>query len=242
MISCIVPTHNDSENLERTLKSCMANACVEEIIVVDDCSDAKHKKHIEAIAKQYFAILITNQINYGLAGSRNKGIEKATYDWIIPLDTGDEFYRAGIDQLWQEARRDSFKSDIYYGFITHGKDIKFAFAKKEITEEDFLTPVNPLFCSSLFSKDVWLKAGGYTMYPFSHYEDYSFWMKCWSVGAKFKYCNVQVYHHDDPGDSMLTELHEHTNAYKELARTSLQYGKNKKCYKPKFEGGRFFLT
>jgi len=239
MITVVIPTHNDADQLYDTIESCLLTALISEVIVVDDCSDGNNPRTVfdACFGKDISVRLFTNSINYGLAGSRNKGIDNATNDWIIPLDTGDWFYKGGVYGLWLEANKDGFQHDVYYGNITHKHDTshpKHHIAKPapEVTEEGFRSPVNPLFCSSLFSKEIWKKANGYTMRPHSFYEDMDFFCKVLSVGGKFKYCDVLVYHHDDPGGSMLSELHEHTEEYKEMSRIGLEYGNNKKCYKP----------
>jgi glycosyltransferase involved in cell wall biosynthesis len=238
MISVIIPTHNDSRDLEKSLFSCKYQRCVTEIIVVDDCSSKDHVPLVVELCDNYKAKYIRNDINYGLAGARNNGIHQAKNMWIIPLDTGDTFYDNGVDDLYDYATQDTMLHDIYYGCITdryprnHPKS-HIAYPNKNITKESFLKE-NPLFCSSLYSKDIWIKAGGYTMRPYSFYEDYDFWCKCFSVGAQFQYVNALIYHHANNGSSMLSELHSNTDKYKEMARVGLEYGTNKKCYKPRW--------
>jgi glycosyltransferase involved in cell wall biosynthesis len=234
MISVIIPTYNDAQDLERTVLSVIAQDVVTEIVVIDDCS-TEDVGLIDSLQQAYAFKLVRNQINYGLAGARNNGIHHAKYDLIFPLDTGDYLYDGGLDVLFNNI----FNNDICYGNITDRYDIfhpkhRLSYPVKNITEEDFKKD-NPLFCSSLFRKSIWKKAGGYTMRPHSFYEDYTFWCKCWSVGAKFKYVDFLVYHHANDGTSMLSELHEHTNEYKQMAQIGLEYGINKKCFKPNWK-------
>jgi glycosyltransferase involved in cell wall biosynthesis len=229
MISIIIPTFNDSQYLERAIKSCMNQDINTEIVVIDDCSNETHKGNINSLKEKYTFKLITNQINYGLAGSRNKGIEESKYNVIIPLDCDDVMYGNCLYKMYSEILNGN---DIVYGIISDGTEDKYVIAKPvdNITLESFLGE-NPLFCTSMFTKEIWKRAGGYPMFPFSVYEDMSFWCKCQSVGAKFKYINEMVYHHTNTGNSMLTELHSKTNEYKELARKGLDYATNKNCFR-----------
>jgi len=239
MITVILPTYNDSELLPKTISSCLGQPCIREIIVINDASTKEICRNtMEYIRMNNMCILINNEINYGLAGARNNAIHHAKYDWILPIDCGDTIYPSGAGKLLEAAEKDCFLSDVYYGNITDRYDTshsKHHIAKpnKNITKESFLKD-NPLFCSSLFSKEIWKKAGGYTMRPHSFYEDYDWWCKCFSVGAKFKYVDTLVYHHSYNENSMLSELHSHTNEYKEMSRIGLEYATNKNCYKPKW--------
>ena len=237
-VSVIIPVHNDAKYLKKSIDSALDQECVDDIIVVDDASNEENMEIVLDIHVEYFEVsYIRNEVNYGLSGSRNEGVHYANGKWIVPLDCGDWFYPGGLDALYESSQEGY--ADVLYGNITDKHDTShpkhhIAKPRPTITKEEFMSPVNPLFCSSLFKKEIWRKAGGYTMYPFSHYEDYSFWMKCFSVGAKFKYVDTLVYHHENDGNSMLSELHSNTNEYKKLARRSLEYGNNKKCYVPKF--------
>jgi len=222
MITCIIPTHNDSDQLIKTIDSCITEESVAEIIVINDASSAAISSDVIEYMMLMKCKYIVNDINYGLGGARNNAIQQAKYDWIIPLDTGDVFYLGGVNSLWDAACEDTFLSDVYYGNITDKyttDDPRHHIAKptKNITRESF-SKDNPLFCSSLFSKEIWKKAGGYTMREYSHYEDYGFWCKVLKAGGKFKYVDTLVYHHSSNDNSMLSTLHEHTDYFKRLAR------------------------
>lgn len=229
-IVVIIPTHNDSEYLERAVLSCKRQSIYVDILVVDDCSTWDHRANIITLGKKYDFWIMHNQINYGLAGSRNKGIEFCNHEAVICLDCDDYLYDDVLDHMSIEI----IKNDIVYGNITHGSDedlIKLkAWPNTWITKESF-SKENPLFCTSMFTRTIWQKAGGYPMFPYSIYEDYAFWCKCQSVGAKFKYIDKLIYHHTNRGDSMLSELHSKTNEYKELSRKGLDYSINKNCFR-----------
>jgi glycosyltransferase involved in cell wall biosynthesis len=255
-VSVIIPTHNDSETLKKAINSALnEKGSVCEVVVVDDCSDEEHEQRVLKIVDGYGYLekrrtkfggqsikLVRNSVCYGLAGARNRGIEEAEYYYIFCLDADDYVYEGGINELFIEALKK--EGDIYYGNITDRypqTDPRHHIAKptQDITKDDFLVD-NPLFCSSLFTKEIWRRAGGYTSRPHSFYEDYDFFAKCFSVGARFRYVPTLVYHHtNDQKPSMLNELHANTNEYKKLSQQGLNYGENKKCYVPKFVDGKY---
>jgi succinoglycan biosynthesis protein ExoO len=236
-VSVIIPTCNDSDTLNRAIESVKDEKCVSEIYLVDDASNEDHAMGVGWLADWHGCGLEINSVNYGLAGARNRGIERAKCKWIFVLDADDYVYQNGIDGLYFEAKKNEY--DIIYGCITDRypqTDPRHHIAKpkENITKDDFLVD-NPLFCSSLFTKEIWRRAGGYTSRGHSFYEDYDYFAKCFSVGAQFKYVNCLVYHHtNDQKPSMLDELHKNTNEYKKLSQQGLNYGENKKCYVPKF--------
>lgn len=59
-----------------------------ELLIIDDCSDKKSTDIIESYKDDRIK-LIHNEKNLGLAKSLNEGLELATTDYIIRMDTDD---------------------------------------------------------------------------------------------------------------------------------------------------------
>lgn len=97
-ISIIIPVYNDKDNLDYALFSIQkqnANRYIE-VIVVDDCSDCDYKKEISKFQLSGMDIkYFRNNENVGAGVSRQRGIEKATGDYISFLDSDD-----CINQIW----------------------------------------------------------------------------------------------------------------------------------------------
>src|SRR5450830_161127 len=91
-VSVIIPCYRDSATLERAIKSVLAQSYPAiQIIVVNDCSPESDE--IENIVSRYPQITyLRNQLNLGLAGSRNAGISIASGDYIALLDADDEYH------------------------------------------------------------------------------------------------------------------------------------------------------
>jgi glycosyltransferase involved in cell wall biosynthesis len=221
MISIIIPYYNDSEYLPQTLGSCLVQDVPVEIIVVNDASTILPsgiiRMLIDAISDQY----MVNKINLGLAESRDKGIEAARGEFILPLDTSDWIY-PNILRKMLNAIRDV---DIVYGDMTEKDDGKILSppGKDGITKEGMMK-MNQLWCTSLFRKSIWEKVGGYKNELHTSYEDYNFYCRCLMAGAKFKYIPEVIYRHTYNPNSMLSQLHKNTDYYNNLARRSLYEG------------------
>ncbi len=82
MITVVVLTHNDEATLDRTLESLTWS---EEIVVVDDSSTDKTVE----IAKKYSARIYSHALNDDFAAQRNFGLSKATFDWVLFVDSDE---------------------------------------------------------------------------------------------------------------------------------------------------------
>lgn len=89
-ISVIIPTYNRKKLLSRSLNSVLSQTRVaHEIIVVDDASN----DGTASMLRTQFPDVITLQHkkNLGVSAARNKGIKKASGNWLAFLDSDDEW-------------------------------------------------------------------------------------------------------------------------------------------------------
>ena len=94
-ISVIIPTCNRVETLPRALDSVLAQTLpVDEIIVVDDGSTDATADMVRA---SYPQVTLLQQPNRGVSAARNRGIRKATGDWIALLDSDDRWLPAKLE-------------------------------------------------------------------------------------------------------------------------------------------------
>jgi glycosyltransferase involved in cell wall biosynthesis len=85
--SIIIPNYNKEEYVEETLNSIFNQTYKNfEVIVIDDASS---DNSLEIIKKYDCIVLHTNRARAG--GARNKGLDHATGDYIIFLDSDDYF-------------------------------------------------------------------------------------------------------------------------------------------------------
>lgn len=89
-VSIIIPVYNVENYLRQCLDSVINQTYTQlEIICVNDGSPDNSSEILEAYAKKDRRVKIINQENQGLSGARNTGIEAATGDYIIFLDSDD---------------------------------------------------------------------------------------------------------------------------------------------------------
>lgn len=214
MVSIIVTTYNDHQYLIKALASCLQQDIEKEIIVVDDHSTLTMPDDLILFIKNNGIKVIFKGKNEGLSAARNTGIEEAKYDLIIPLDADDFFMPNSIKDLIGHVED---KYHVYYGNVYDDCSKQWEIPPSMyIVKQDFFRG-NPLYCSSLFKKEIWKANGGYTVREHAHYEDYNFWAKTFKLGYKFKYCSINVYHHTYRSEGMLQMLHKSTDELKAMA-------------------------
>lgn len=93
--SIIIPAYNISSYIKECAESVLNqktnNQFKFEIILVDDGSSDDTGMLCDEMAKQYKSIKTVHQMNQGLSGARNTGIEAAEGDYLLFLD-GDDFW------------------------------------------------------------------------------------------------------------------------------------------------------
>ncbi|CAH1522044.1 putative Glyco_trans_2-like domain-containing protein [Vibrio owensii] len=115
-ISVIIPTKNRPFFLERAYNSILNQSIqVNEIIVVDDCSDFQQYEFLNDNRVK----LIRNSTSLGGAASRNIGVSNATGDIIMFLDDDDSW---DIDKVKNQI---NFFKDDKIGIVFSGKKVVY---------------------------------------------------------------------------------------------------------------------
>lgn len=104
-ISVIVPIYK----VEKYLSCCLDSIINQtydplEIILVDDGSPDSCGKICEEYAKKDHRIKVIHKENGGLSDARNVGLEAATGDWIVFVDSDDFIHVQMIEQLWKTSK------------------------------------------------------------------------------------------------------------------------------------------
>lgn len=105
-ISAVVLTRNDEKYLEKCLKSL---SWCDELVVVDD----KSTDATMAIAKKYNANIYIHNLSNNFSQQRNFGLEKATNDWILFIDS-DEVVGSQLKNEIQEKMQNSLHINGYF--------------------------------------------------------------------------------------------------------------------------------
>jgi len=96
--SVIIPLYNKKPYIQRAIKSVLAQSYTEyEIIVVNDGSTDGGEEVVTAITDP--GIILINQLNQGVSAARNKGVSRATYDYVVFIDADDSWESGFLAEL-----------------------------------------------------------------------------------------------------------------------------------------------
>lgn len=154
-----------------------------EFIIIDDCSNEENIKLIESYEDNRIR-LIRNGKNLGLAASLNKGIELATTNYIIRMDTDDI---AKIDRIEKQVK--FAENNPQYSIISgranffDDKGIYYTTPKRgEVNKNDFIKGTPFVHPTMLLKKEDIEKIGGYPLYR--RCQDYAMAMSMYANGFK----------------------------------------------------------
>ncbi|NNL78108.1 MAG: glycosyltransferase family 2 protein, partial [Desulfobacterales bacterium] len=105
-VSVIIPSYNYAHGLPHTVKSVLKQSSVSEIIIVDDGSSDNTAEVVADLQKNDRRIQFVYQSNAGPAAARNRGLERATADYVMLLDADDELLAGAIYNLLEPLRFD----------------------------------------------------------------------------------------------------------------------------------------
>src|SRR5690606_20109294 len=172
-VSIVVPTHNHSEFLNECLES-VFNQTFEgwECIIVNDGSTDNTAEIVQPWLEKDIRFKYVEIINSGVSAARNKGIEMANSEWILPLDSDDiinsQYLEKAIPFLKKENQVIYCQAELFGDRTGIWELPDFEFP--------LLLIKNLIFCSAFYKKSDWLSIGGYDESFSVGYEDWEFWI------------------------------------------------------------------
>ncbi|MDY4931576.1 MAG: glycosyltransferase [Alistipes shahii] len=133
-ISIIIPIYNVEKYLCRCIDSVLAQTLKDiEIIMVDDGSPDNCPILCDEYAKKDRRIKVLHKKNAGLGYARNSGLEVATGEYIIFIDSDDYVSQNMFDRLYSVATRD--QADAVFCGLQRSFNEKNFLQKRDVTEE-----------------------------------------------------------------------------------------------------------
>jgi len=181
-VSIVIPCYNAGDLLTEAVDSALGqtHADVEVVVVNDGSTDART---LEVLARlDSPRVMVIHQANGGPSAARNRAVEAATGEFILPLDADDRFDptyaakalaaiadRPDVGIVYCDAMRFGAASGIW----------KLpAYSVREMVID------NVIFCSSLYRRSDWVAVGGYNEKLRHGMEDYEFWIKLIAIGRE----------------------------------------------------------
>lgn len=171
IVSIIVPVFNVEKHIRKSINSILNQTvyCEDiEVIMVDDCSTDNSGVIIDEYASKYenFKAIHLDE-NSGAAGKpRNVGLNIASSDFVMFLDSDDCFVENALEILLNKIRQDDELDIVLGGYVNvydKKQEIILPFKGKEdkyfvntLNEFD-LAKINPAISSKIFRKDFLIK-------------------------------------------------------------------------------------
>lgn len=182
-LSVIIPVYNTENYILRALESIPKRPDIE-VILINDYSTDKSVEIIQKYIKdKENYILIDLKENVGPGEARNKGIDKATGEYLFFLDS-DDYFLEGINELLKKLEGDV----IYVGFEYNDGKTLF----KKHWKNGVIRCAKRRFI-------------GESRYPISYSgEDVNFYHKIMKKNPNKNFTNILVWHYNYPREGSLT--------------------------------------
>lgn len=113
-ISVIIPVFNEAETVVHVAEVVLMQACVQEVIIVDDCStDGTWEELQKFQARQSSVRILRHQVNQGKGAALRTGISKATAKLVLIQDADLEYDPGEYETLIAPILSD--RADVVYG-------------------------------------------------------------------------------------------------------------------------------
>jgi len=97
--SIVIPVFNREKEIQLAIASCLSQSFVDfEVIIVDDGSNDQTVANIKAVLDERVH-LIVHPVNCGVCQARNTGIEHSRGEWLLFLDSDEEFLPAIFKEI-----------------------------------------------------------------------------------------------------------------------------------------------
>lgn len=165
MISIVIPVYNTEDHIQDCVNSIISQSYKDiEIILVDDGSKDKSAAICDTLATKDLRIHTYHKQNGGAASARKLGVEKASGEWIMFVDSDDQLCNDSVQNFAKLAETNKF--DIIIGTLilnngtifkhqTTGVISNIEYLNAILTKKTSKGPVAKLFRKDLFNKFNW---------------------------------------------------------------------------------------
>lgn len=183
-VSVVLPVYNVENYLDECLESFLNQSIKDfELIAINDGSTDNSLNILKTYENKFKNLIILDQENKGLSATRNRGIEVATGEYVIFIDSDDMLVPKALEKLYKLSKDNELDITVYdalrveentgeedYGFYDRSKVYKKSLLSKEeffkgvikkgmihapfhIFKREFLTKHNLRFKEELLHED-----------------------------------------------------------------------------------------
>lgn len=176
LVSIITSYYNSKKDMWQTI-NCVFNQTFQnwEWIIVDDGStnveDVEYLKYVEKLDKR---IKVYHKENGGLAKGRDYAVERATTNYILPLDADDLIEETYIECLYWSLRTTPGAAWAFSDSVGFGK---YIYLSDCIFDSERMKTENHITATALIRKEKILEMNGYGVAKRYVNEDWHLWLR-----------------------------------------------------------------
>ena len=178
LVSVIIPAYNCARWIQGAVDSALKQAVPLEVLVINDCSKEDLDQAMEGYKDDPRVHYIHNTVNLGVAGTRNRGVQRAKGEYVAFLDA-DDLWREGKLKKQYQLLRNTGRVLCASGrelMTPEGQLTGKVFTVRERIRYKDLLRGNTIACSS-----VMMKTEVARQFPMHHdkdsHEDYIMWLE-----------------------------------------------------------------
>ena len=204
--SVVMPAYNSAATIGRAIESVIDQTFTDwRLVVVDDGSGDSTAEVAQRYAETDRRITVIRQRNVGPGAARNAGFGvDGSADLVAFLDSDDEFRPEYLDEMDKFIRAHP-EHDVYHPNLrviaASGSVTRFSSQDESISFglEDLLRGCVIAVGGAVIRLDLLRRLGGFQ--EDIHCEDYDFWLRAFSHGARSLYLPLElyVYHQESSG-------------------------------------------
>lgn len=196
LVSVIMPCFNHGQYIREAIASVESQSFRNwELVIVDDCSTETFTRQILCELEAEGRKLLRLPANSGPSVARNRAIEAAQGEYILPLDADDKIAPSFIEK----ALAVFLASDGQEVRMVYSRARYFGAMDGEVPHVPYEFPkllVQPMvFPVAMFRKSDWAKVGGYAENMRHAWEDYDFSIAMASLGGKTIQLDEPLFHY-----------------------------------------------
>lgn len=182
LVSVVIPCFNHSAYLLEAVNSVLNSTHpLLEIIIIDDGSTDNSGEVALELMSRHRNVFYIYQENQGPASARNRGIQEARGEYVLPLDADDKISSQYIEKALEVLKNNPgiavvFCKAEYFGLKSGLWKLK-EFSLKKLAID------NMIFSCAMFRKEDWKNAGGYSCELIGGWEDWEFWISMLKNGG-----------------------------------------------------------
>ncbi len=209
LVSIMTPFHNAGRYFEQTFNSVMNQTFpwFEWIIVDDGSSRQADVDLLMRYAAMDGRIRVVHQEHRGLPSARNRGIQEAGTELVVPLDADDLLEPEYLEYTYWGLLQHPEAAWCYtdnYGFQAQEYLWRKPFDMEVLKKENFLT------CTAMIRKKDLLEIGGYKAEKWHYHEDWRLWLELLAAGKSPVHIRGKLFWYRRVQTSMLNQIERHS--------------------------------